>query len=65
MDEGTLVYTHDPDNPVQTVGGNNLFIQTPDGRDSWGQRITKIVYQPSLYLPMLSLHSQRMPLMIH
>ena len=37
VDEGLLSYTHHPDNPVQTVGGGNLFINTPDGRNSMGQ----------------------------
>jgi len=27
--ETTLTYIHDPDNPVETVGGGNLVIQTP------------------------------------
>lgn len=36
-DEGALSYVHDPNNPVQTVGGNNLFIETIDGRESQGQ----------------------------
>lgn len=36
--ESPLSYTHDPNNPVQSVGGNNLFLKTPDrSRDSHGQ----------------------------
>ena len=35
--EGTLSYIHDPENPVRTVGGNNLFIENPDGSSSHGQ----------------------------
>lgn len=36
-DEGSLSYMHDPNNPVLTVGGGNLFTETPDGRESQGQ----------------------------
>lgn len=37
-DEGSLSFTHDPDNPVLTVGGGNMTINTPDGeRRSQGQ----------------------------
>ncbi|MCP4437761.1 MAG: CocE/NonD family hydrolase [Aureispira sp.] len=37
FDEGTVSYPHDPDNPVQSVGGNNLSLKTPNGRESRGQ----------------------------
>jgi predicted acyl esterase len=30
-DEGTRTYTHDPNNPVVTHGGNNMFVKLPDG----------------------------------
>ena len=35
--EGSTTYIHDPNHPVLTVGGGNLFIKNPDGRDSHGQ----------------------------
>lgn len=37
IDEGNKTYIHDPNKPVRTVGGGNLFIENPDGRDSHGQ----------------------------
>ncbi|CAA6823064.1 MAG: T9SS C-terminal target domain-containing protein [uncultured Aureispira sp.] len=37
VDEGNKSYVHDPNSPVRTVGGGNLFIENPDGRDSHGQ----------------------------
>lgn len=37
IDEGSKTYIHDPNKPVRTVGGGNLFIKNPDGRDSHGQ----------------------------
>lgn len=37
-DEGTLMYLHDPDDPIRTIGGANMIVRTPDGlRDSQGQ----------------------------
>jgi predicted acyl esterase len=30
-DEGTRSYTHDPNNPIITHGGNNMYIDLPDG----------------------------------
>ncbi len=36
-DEGIVSYTHDPDFPAWTVGGGNLFIKMPSGRESHGQ----------------------------
>ncbi|MFN5909989.1 MAG: CocE/NonD family hydrolase [Bacteroidota bacterium] len=37
-DEGTLMYVHDPDDPVISIGGANMIVRTPDGlRDSQGQ----------------------------
>ncbi|MEZ5025316.1 MAG: CocE/NonD family hydrolase [Chitinophagales bacterium] len=37
-DEGFGAYVHDPDNPVITVGGGNMLIETPQGdRDAQGQ----------------------------
>jgi predicted acyl esterase len=36
--EGTLMYLHDPDDPVMSIGGANMIVRTPDGlRDSQGQ----------------------------
>jgi predicted acyl esterase len=35
--EGSLSYTHDPDNPVLTVGGANMTIQTPQGTPRYSQ----------------------------
>lgn len=38
FDEGTLMYTHDPDTPVVTVGGANMIVRTPQNdRNSQGQ----------------------------
>ncbi|MCP4443206.1 MAG: CocE/NonD family hydrolase [Aureispira sp.] len=38
FDEGTLMYTHDPDTPVVTVGGANMIVNTPQNtRRSQGQ----------------------------
>jgi predicted acyl esterase len=37
MNEGDVSYIHNPDFPVLTVGGGNLFVETPDGRNSSGQ----------------------------
>jgi predicted acyl esterase len=38
VDEGYRVYVHDPNDPVLTVGGNNMIVRSPDGtRDSQGQ----------------------------
>jgi len=38
LNEGTLSYTHDPDNPVRTIGGGNMIEGTPTGgRASQGQ----------------------------
>ncbi len=38
VDEGIQSFTHDPDNPVLTVGGANMTVKTPDlSRDSQGQ----------------------------
>ncbi len=38
LDEGTLSFTHDPNRPVQTVGGSNMIVRTPqDDRNSQGQ----------------------------
>lgn len=34
--EPTVTYNHDPENPVSTVGGGNLVIETPDGRENAG-----------------------------
>ena len=31
INEGTLSYVNDPDNPVITVGGNNMTVLTPSG----------------------------------
>jgi predicted acyl esterase len=37
-DEGTLMYLHDPDDPIKSIGGANMIVRTPDGlRDSQGQ----------------------------
>lgn len=37
-DEGFVSYTDDPNQPVVTVGGNNMLVKTPgDNRDSQGQ----------------------------
>jgi predicted acyl esterase len=37
-DEGTLMYIHNPDDPILTIGGANMIVRTPDGlRDSQGQ----------------------------
>ena len=37
-DEGFLMYVHDPDDPIRTIGGANMIVKTPDGlRDSQGQ----------------------------
>jgi putative CocE/NonD family hydrolase len=36
--EGTLMYVHDPDDPIRSIGGANMIVKTPDGlRDSQGQ----------------------------
>jgi len=36
--EGILFYTHDPNNPVQTTGGGNMLVRTPNNsRNSQGQ----------------------------
>ncbi len=38
VDEGTTSFTHDPNNPVLTVGGGNMTVKTPDNsRASQGQ----------------------------
>jgi hypothetical protein len=38
IDEGTLMYLHDPDDPIKSIGGANMIVRTPDGlRDSQGQ----------------------------
>lgn len=52
-DEGQVSYVHDPNNPVQTVGGGNLFIETPDGRSSHGQMQLNdsLVANSTLYHP--------------
>ena len=34
--EEKVSYSHDPDHPVRTIGGNNLDIKTPDDRQSMG-----------------------------
>jgi len=37
-DEGYRIYVHDPNDPIQTVGGSNMIVISPDGsRDSQGQ----------------------------
>ncbi|MDD2411689.1 MAG: CocE/NonD family hydrolase [Bacteroidales bacterium] len=37
-EEGTVSFTHDPNNPVLTVGGANMTVKTPDNsRNSQGQ----------------------------
>ncbi|HMV01738.1 MAG TPA: CocE/NonD family hydrolase [Chitinophagales bacterium] len=37
-DEGLVSYTDNPNNPIITVGGNNMLVKTPQGdRDSQGQ----------------------------
>jgi predicted acyl esterase len=37
-DEGYKMYVHDPDDPILTVGGNNMIVRSPDGtRNSQGQ----------------------------
>jgi predicted acyl esterase len=37
-DEGFSMYLHNPDDPIQTIGGANMIVRTPDGlRDSQGQ----------------------------
>jgi predicted acyl esterase len=37
-DEGMLMYVHDPEDPIRTIGGGNMIVKTPDGqRDSQGQ----------------------------
>jgi predicted acyl esterase len=37
-DEGFKMYVHDPDDPIRSIGGNNMIVRTPDGeRDSQGQ----------------------------
>lgn len=37
-DEGSRSYSHDPNAPIPTIGGNNMFVRTPDGsRRSEGQ----------------------------
>jgi predicted acyl esterase len=37
-DEGSKMYVHDPNDPIRTIGGGNMIVQTPDGlRDSQGQ----------------------------
>ncbi len=37
-EEGFVTYVHDPDDPIATIGGNNMIERTPDGlRDSQGQ----------------------------
>jgi hypothetical protein len=36
--EGTLMYLHNPDDPILSIGGANMIVKTPDGlRDSQGQ----------------------------
>ncbi|MDY0141257.1 MAG: CocE/NonD family hydrolase [Bacteroidales bacterium] len=38
FEEGTTSFTHDPNNPVLTVGGANMTVKTPDNsRNSQGQ----------------------------
>lgn len=38
QDEGYKMYVHDPDDPILTVGGNNMIVRSPDGtRDSQSQ----------------------------
>lgn len=37
-EEGFNTYVHDPNDPIATIGGNNMIERTPDGlRDSQGQ----------------------------
>ncbi|MCS6934426.1 MAG: CocE/NonD family hydrolase [Chitinophagales bacterium] len=37
-DEGYRMYIHDPDDPILTVGGNNMIVRSPDGtRNSQSQ----------------------------
>lgn len=37
-EEGFMTYVHDPNDPIATIGGNNMIERTPDGlRDSQGQ----------------------------
>lgn len=37
-EEGFVTYVHDPNDPIATIGGNNMIERTPDGlRDSQGQ----------------------------
>lgn len=37
-EEGFKTYVHDPNDPIATIGGNNMIERTPDGlRDSQGQ----------------------------
>ena len=35
--EPRVTYVHDPDDPVFTVGGHNMLVDLPDGRESRGQ----------------------------
>jgi hypothetical protein len=38
QDEGFKMYVHNPDDPILTVGGNNMIVRSPDGtRDSQSQ----------------------------
>jgi len=36
-EEGSQSYVHNPNNPVLSIGGANMIVKTPDGRDSQGQ----------------------------
>lgn len=54
-DEGVRTYAHDPNNPVITHGGNNMFVETPDGsRRSEGQMDYSDPAIVSLTLPSAS-----------
>jgi predicted acyl esterase len=46
--EEPISYIHDPNNPVRTIGGNNLEIKTPDNRESMGP----LNLADSLYAPL-------------
>lgn len=53
FDEGTVSYPHDPDNPVTSIGGNNLSLKTPNGRESRGQ----MDYTDSVWVNLTMNHS--------
>jgi predicted acyl esterase len=48
VEEEPITYLHDPEQPVRTIGGNNLEIKTPDDRESMGP----LNLADSLYAPL-------------